>query len=353
VESGLLDPSTAPLAPEKEVQRLIFAAGFSTRSEASEVSGRGIGLNIVLAVVEDLGGTIEVTSVPGRGTVFLLEVPITVAIARVVLFRVGMGIYALPGASVRTLLETRQAVLRDGPEGQSVEYAGTVVPVLALAKVLDETECAEANTRIVIAQSGADWVALTGTYGHLEREVMLKPMGRFFEKLPLVTAAVALEEGSLALVLKTAELVLLARTRVRKESQSPDTLGSHVAGRTALVADDSPVVRDVVAQALRSCGLHVLVACDGEEALNMVGAHTRIDIVVTDIDMPHLDGIGLVRAMRSRESIKHIPVVALSMRSGAPERRAAMEAGMSAYIDKSDFNQALLWQTIRPLVVHS
>jgi two-component system chemotaxis sensor kinase CheA len=81
------------------------------------------------------------------------------------------------------------------------------------------------------------------------------------------------------------------------------------------------------------------------------GAHARIDIVVTDIDMPRLDGLALVRALRSRQASKDVPVVAISMRGSEPEKRAAMEAGMSAYIDKSDFNQALLWQTIRPFMV--
>lgn len=94
----------------------------------------------------------------------------------------------------------------------------------------------------------------------------------------------------------------------------------------------------------------MLVASDGEEALELFAAQARVDIVVTDIDMPHLDGLGLVRTLRGRETSKNVPVVAISMRGGEVERRAAMEAGMSAYIDKSDFNQALLWKTIRPFV---
>jgi CheY-like chemotaxis protein len=226
------------------------------------------------------------------------------------------------------------------------------VPLLDIGHVLgEEPKTSGADDRIIIAQSGADLVALTGTTGHLEREVMLKPMGKFFEKLSLVPAAVNLEEGALALVLKAAELVLLARSRGRRTPSSAESYASRAAGRVALVADDSPVVRDIIAQTLRSYGLHVLVAGDGEEALSVFGAHARIDIVVTDIDMPRLDGLALVRALRSRQASKDVPVVAISMRGSEPEKRAAMEAGMSAYIDKSDFNQALLWQTIRPFMV--
>jgi CheY-like chemotaxis protein len=316
----------------------------------SEVSGRGIGLNVVLDVVENVGGKVEVRTERGRGTTFDIEVPLTVAITRVVLFRVGTGSYALPAASVRSLVEAQAMVHGEGPDGPTVEYGGTAVPLLDLGEVLDEPTEAPAQARIVIAQSGTDLVALAGTEGHLEREVMLKPMGKFFERLPLVPAAVNVEEGALALVLKVAELVLLARSRSRRNEKHGQAEGRRAAGRIALVADDSSLVRDVIAQALRAHGLQVLLASDGEEALALLASHARVDIVVTDIDMPHLDGLALVRALRGRAASKDLPVVAISMRGGEPERRAALAAGVSAYIDKGDFNQALLWQTVRPLV---
>jgi chemotaxis protein histidine kinase CheA len=351
--TGLLDVATASAASEQDILRSLFAAGFSTREQVSEVSGRGIGLNIVLDVVENVGGKVDVRSELGRGTTFDIEVPITVAITRVVLFCVGMGTYALPAASVRSLVLASTMEHGDGPEGTSIQYAGATVPLLDLGKVLDEPPIRGGDARIVIAQSGADLVALSGTASHLEREVMLKPMGRFFERLPLVAAAVNLEEGALALVLKAAELVLLSRSRAKKPTSDTELGPRQAAGRIALVADDSPVVRDIVAQALRSYGLHVLVAGDGEEALAVFAAHARVDLVVTDIDMPRLDGLGLVRALRSQAVSKDVPVVAISMRGSEPEKRAAMAAGVSAYIDKSDFNQALLWQTIRPLMARS
>jgi chemotaxis protein histidine kinase CheA/CheY-like chemotaxis protein len=351
--SGLVDAKAASTASEQEILRTLFTAGFSTRGQVSEVSGRGIGLNIVLDVVENVGGKVDVHTEPGRSTTFDIEVPLTVAITRVVLFRVGMSSYALPAASVRSLVEEQSMVRSDSPDGPTVEYAGMPVALLDLSEVLDETVEVGANARIVIAQSGADLVALRGTTDHLEREVMLKPMGKFFEKLSLVSAAVNLEDGALALVLKVAELVLLARSHARRTASFSGPDSYHAAGRIALVADDSPVVRDIIAQALRSYGLHVLVANDGEEALAMFGAHARVDIVVTDIDMPRLGGIELVRALRSGAASKDVPVVAISMRGGEPERRAALAAGVSAYIDKGDFSQALLWQTIRPFVADS
>jgi chemotaxis protein histidine kinase CheA len=351
--TGLLDAETASTASERDILRIIFAAGFSTREQVSEVSGRGIGLNVVLDVVENVGGKVEVRSELGRGTTFDIEVPITVAITRVVLFHAGTGVYALPAASVRSLVLSSAMEFGDGPDGPTIQFAGAAVPLLDLGKVLGEPPTPGENARIIIAQSGTDLVALTGSTGHLEREVMLKPMGKFFERLALVAAAVNLEEGAIALVLKAAELVLLARSRGKKHLASDGMQTAQPAVRIALVVDDSPVVRDIVAQALRSYGLHVLLAGDGEAALALFSAQPRVDVVVTDIDMPRLDGLGLVRALRARDNCRKLPVVAISMRGSKEEKRAAMEAGMSAYINKSDFNQALLWQTICLLVARS
>jgi len=349
--SGLLEAGAA--VSEQAVLRTIFAAGFSTRERASEISGRGIGLNIVLDVVENLGGRVEVRTERGRGTTFDIEVPLTVAITRVVLFRVGMSTYAVPAASVRSLVEARSLRFPAGPDGLLADYAGAVIPLLDLGEVLGEPAAIGARDRIIIAQSGADVVALAGTEDHLEREVMLKPLGRLFEKLPLVPAAVSVEEGALALVLKVAELVLLARTRAKRASVPVGADGHRTSGWVALVADDSPVVRDVLAQALRAHGMHVLLASDGEEALALCGTQRRVDVVITDIDMPRLDGLALVRSLRSQPASRDIPVVAISMRGGELERRAALAAGVSAYIDKGDYSQALLWHTIRPLVAGS
>lgn len=350
--TGLLDTASVRAA-DRDVLRTIFAAGFSTREQASEISGRGIGLNVVLDVVDNIGGKVEVRSELGRGTTFDIEVPLTVAITRAVLFRVGMAGYALPAASVRALAEEHSMAITEGRDGATVDYAGVAVPLLDLGVVLEEPRVIGGRGRIIIAQSGADLVALAGTDAHSEREVMLKPLGKFFENLPLVPAAVNLEEGALALVLKVPELVLLARKRKPTVAGALGKDVQRLAGRVALIADDSPVIRDILAQALRAHGMHVLMASDGEEALAMLGAHTRVDVVVTDIDMPRLDGLALVRTLRSRATSKDVPVVAISMRGGGPERRAAMAAGVSAYIDKGEFSQALLWQTVRPLVLGS
>jgi chemotaxis protein histidine kinase CheA len=352
VEMNLLGAAEADSAQDAQIIRTIFATGFTTRRQVTELSGRGIGLNVVLDVVEGLGGTVDVQSRVGQGTTFDIYVPITVAISRVVLFRVGMGTYGLPATSVRALVEARSVETVESFDGPAIRYNDLLLPLLDLGKALDETRGTGADTRIIVAQSGADLVALRGSSEHLEREVVLKPMVKFFERQPLVTSAVTLEDGTLAVVLKATELVLLARSqqaKARAATADPSALGG--AGRLALVVDDSPIVRDIIAEALRCYGLQVLVANDGEEAMAVLAAEPGVDIVLTDMDMPRLDGLGLLRAIRSRGKGNDIPVVAISMRGNESDRKLALEAGVQAYIDKSDFTQALLWRTVSPFVV--
>jgi len=161
VEMKLLHPAEADSAPDAQVIRSIFAAGLSTRGHVTELSGRGIGLNVVLDVVEGLGGTVDVTTQVGQGTTFDIYVPITVAISRVVLFRVGMGTYGLPASSVRALVEARSVPVVESPDGPTIRYNDALLPLLDLGKTLDETRGTGANTRIMIAQSGQTWSPCT------------------------------------------------------------------------------------------------------------------------------------------------------------------------------------------------
>jgi two-component system, chemotaxis family, sensor kinase CheA len=354
VEMNLLSPTEAASASEALILPCIFAAGFTTRNQVTELSGRGIGLNVVLDVVEGLGGTVEVSTQAGQGTTFDLYVPITVSISRVVLFRVGMGTYALPAASLRALVDARSVPTLQTADGPAIRYNDALLPLLDLVPTLDETRGTGSTTRIVIAQSGADLVALHGSSDHLEREVVLKPMVKFFERQPLVTSAVTLEDGSLAVVLKATELVLLARVqqaKARAAGVAPPAQNG--AGVMALVVDDSPIICDIIAESLRGYGVQVLVAGDGEEALSVLASHPNVKIVLTDMDMPRLDGLGLVRAIRSRPERSDIPVVAISARFNESEKQAVLAAGVQVYIDKSDFNPAMLWRTVSPLVVQT
>jgi two-component system, chemotaxis family, sensor kinase CheA len=351
---GLIEPAAAAQMTKGQMARTIFSAGFSTRSQVSETSGRGVGLNVVLSAVEGLGGQVTVETTFGKGTTFHLQVPVTVAITAAVLFKVGDARYAIPAAAVETIVEGNELSMVDSVDGRAFRHGGRVIPLVSLEAVLGEPNRSDRrggrSSRLIIVKSGADQVAMSGSQDHVEREVVLKPTGKFFERQRLVSAAVHLEDGSLALVLKPAELVFSGRDQRNLPSDGPSSETAVPLrtgfGKTVLVADDSPVVRDLIADALRAHGIRVIEACDGQEALERLQAHPGIDLVVTDFEMPRLDGPGLIRALRARPGARRIPAVVVSMRGSDADKRAALEVGADAYLVKSDFSHAGLWTMI-------
>jgi chemotaxis protein histidine kinase CheA len=351
VDLKIMDRTTATQTSDEQILRTIFSAGLSTRAKVTEVSGRGIGLNVVLSTVEGLGGQVDVTSKLGEGAVFHLKVPVSVAISAVVLFRAGLSRYAIPASAVETIVELSEHAIVESHEGRALRYGERIVPLLSLEALLGESSSERLNDgrggRILVVRSGGDRVALTGSHEHFGREVVLKPTGKFFERQPLVSAAIHLEDGSLALVLKPAELVLASRGAGKRGAEEGKGATPRTGfGKTVLVVDDSPVVRDLIADALRAHGIRVIEAADGEEALSKLAAHPSVDLVVTDFEMPRLDGIGLMRALRARGGARRIPAVVVSMRGNDADKRAALDAGADAYLVKSDFSHAGLWTMI-------
>jgi two-component system, chemotaxis family, sensor kinase CheA len=349
MEMGLIDATTTALS-EAQVLRTIFSAGLSTRRQVTEISGRGIGLNVVLDAIEALGGVVDISTGRNRGTTFHLRIPIAAAISRVMLFRVGTSRYALLASAVKGVVDAAEHPSLESIDGPVVRYAGGLVPFLFLDALLGETPGVAPERRILIAQSGGDLVALAGTRDHLDQEALVKPPGKLFERNRLVSAVVQPGDGSLALVLKASELLISARQRLAGPAVARTGGARPVA--TVLVVDDSPVVRDVVGETLRSYGLQVIEAGDGHEALQKLISEQRIDLLITDVDMPRLDGLGLLRALRALPDGKRLPAVVVSMRGAERDRQAAMDAGADAYLVKSDFSPATLWNIVSGVIAN-
>lgn len=343
VELGLLDAAQARGLTPEQVLRTLFLARMSTRRDVTKVSGRGIGLDVVLANVEGLGGTVAVQSTLGVGTSFHLAVPVTLAMTSIVLFEVGTSRYAIPAASVVALVDAGTCPIVASIDGPAIRYAGTLAPLVSLSEVLEEAQVgAQADRseqpRLMIVRNGRGLLALSGSMHHSEHEVVLKPTGKFFERNRLLHAAVSLADGTLALVLSVNEL-LTGSLGLRGAARTTTAQKR----KTVLVVDDSPVVRDLLAEALRAHGLWVLEASDGEDALARLDANPEIDLVVTDVDMPRLDGIGLVQRVRQRGGSRRMPMVIVSMRGSPEDQRRALDAGADSYLVKTDLSHAGLW----------
>ncbi len=345
VELGLISAEAARQLTHDQVVSYLFHQGMSTRQTATEVSGRGVGLDVVLKNIESMGGAVTVSSKLGVGTTFRLQVPISVAVTALLTFRVGSGRYALPAASVVSLIEATKAPLLEAAGGHAIRYQGALVPVLELDTLLGEGRRPQEDTaseRTILVESAGSLVAVVGTDSHQRVEAVLKGVSEIFRNDRLLGAAAPMEDGTLALVLKPGEL--LAATR-GVTPRAPAPAPSQRGGSTVLVADDSPVIRDLLSEALRSHGLRVLEAADGEEALAILAAHPEVRLLVTDVEMPRLDGIGLIREVRLHHG-RQLPALVVSMRGTDQDKQRALDVGADGYLVKSDFTQAGLWSMV-------
>lgn len=354
IERGLMDPGTARTMTDRQVLRCLFEHGMTTRDTVDPVSGQGIGLDVVQRTVRNLGGTVEVVTELGKGTTFQMSVPIRASITSVLLFGVGKGRYALPTSSLIALEELEDHPLTASIDGPALQYKDGLVPLIALEPVLGEpaasSDTGEHSSRVIIVRHGPMLIGLTGSHSHLQREAVLKPLGSMLRDDKLITAGVALEDGSVALVINPSEVFKAARGIMEEEDLAPTapppTAPVRAADQpTVLVAEDSPIVRDLVVEALRIHGVNVVEAIDGQDALDKLAQYTNIDLLVTDVEMPRLDGLGLIKQMRAQGG-RRIPAVVVSTRGSDADKLAAVQVGADAYLVKSDFTREGLWALV-------
>lgn len=345
VELGLLNSDQLHQLTQDQIVSYVFHQGLSTQRTANEVSGRGVGLDVVLKKLEAIGGGVAVSTRVNEGTSFKLQVPISVAVTALLTFHVGSGRYALPATSITSLIDSSKSPVIDAASGPAIRHLGALVPVVRLDELLGErasTKDTKGAARTILVESAGSLVAVVGTDTHRRIEAVLKGLSDVFRNDPLLGAAAPMDDGTLALVLKPGELLAATRgmtARVPAHTEAPR------GGSTVLVADDSPVIRDLITEALRSHGLRVLEAADGEEALAILAAHPEVRLLVTDVEMPRLDGIGLIREVRAHYG-RQLPALVVSMRGSAEDKQRALDVGADGYLVKSDFTQAGLWSMV-------
>jgi chemotaxis protein histidine kinase CheA len=345
LELGLLGAEQVRQLTQDQLVSYVFHQGLSTMRTATEVSGRGVGLDVVLKNIEAMGGAVTVTTREGQGTTFRLQVPTSIAVTALLTFRVGSGRYALPATSVVSLIESSKAPVIESSSGPVIRHEGFLVPVVHLDELLADpasTKHGDSSARTILVESAGSLVALVGTDSHKRVEAVLKGASEVFRHDRLLGAAAPMDDGTLALVLKPGEL--LAATR-GSSPRAHAPAASQRGGSTVLVADDSPVIRDLLSEALRSHGLRVLEAADGEEALAILAAHPEVRLLVTDVEMPRLDGIGLIREVRLQHG-RQLPTLVVSMRGTDEDKQRALDVGADGYLVKSDFTQAGLWSMV-------
>ncbi len=326
-------------------------AGFSTAGEVTELSGRGVGLDAVKTQVEMFGGSVEVRSEPGQGTSVVLRLPLALALLEVLLVERGGQVYGVPLGSIEEAVSVDGTLTLSGLP--ALELRGRSVPVADLA-ALAGADAAPPDgdaPALVIAAGGRRVAAVCDTLIGQE-EVVVKPLGPLLETVSGYLGAAILGDGRIALLLDPGALVRepgKATARRRAETVSSPSGGKMQAPKV-LIVEDSFTVRELQRSILEAAGYRVETARDGRDALDRLNRDPGIDIVVTDIEMPEMDGLELTQAIRADPQRSSLPVVIVTSRGSDEDRQRGLEAGADAYMAKRSFDQRALLETVEQLV---
>lgn len=341
---------------ERELAAALLAGGVSSRTEASTISGRGVGLDVARAAVARLGGRLDVTWVEGQGATLFLETPLTLARLRAVTAEVGSQAVALPTAHVERLLRLPRADIRR-VEGQDVFSAPNgdahaVVPLATLARLLGpplvDKPVADPASVIVLSVGGSRLGVIVDQLCE-EQELIVRALPGRRAVSAHITGAAVLPNGRIALLLDVASLTAAAHG-ARHVGPSIAIEDAAAARRpTVLVVDDSLTTRTLERSVLEAAGYVVLTAVDGADGWRVI-EDEGCDLVVADVEMPRMDGIALCEAIRASERHRSLPVVLVTALESPEHRARGLKAGADAYIGKSSFDRRNLLDTVAQLL---
>jgi chemotaxis protein histidine kinase CheA/CheY-like chemotaxis protein len=340
-ERGVLSEAAAQSLSDTEATELLFEHGFSTRSEASRTSGRGVGLDVVRRRVESLGGTVSIEGAKGSGTRFTLAVPFAITKEKLLVVELCGAPYGFPARVVRAVLGN-EAFPKPGQDSV-VRHNGETLPFRSLCDALSlPKDDAEAFV-LLLELSGKRFAASVGRIVG-ERELIRRPAEKLLHQTGIGASAV-LEDGRIVLL---PELNYVQRAlRARAGHTVPGSVEQERRRQRVLVADDSPVVRELVTEILTAAGLLVEQANDGTAALESI-LHSEPDLLVSDVEMPRMNGFDLLAEVRRRT--QRLPVVMLSTRGSVEDRKRATRLGANAYLVKTEFHSESLLEVVRRFV---
>lgn len=331
-----------------DLREILFRPGFTTTTTVTGVSGRGVGLDAVKTGVEALQGTVAVTSTAGAGTRFSLSVPVTLSRVPALLLRAGGQTWAVLLTSLVRLLDLAEHSPQTVAGRLQVSLADGRVPVVSLARVLGIPPQDDVDAQLVVLAAGLGRVAFSVEACLDQREIVVKGLGQRLAGLPLVLGGTLLADGSVALVLDAAGLV---RAGSEGRGTIPERAGSDPADRSprVVIADDSLTTRSLWRLILEAQGFRVRLAADGQEALELLEAEGA-DALVSDVEMPRLDGFALTAALRASPVFAELPVILVTSLAREEERLRGAQCGADAYLLKSHFEQDELLATLSRLL---
>jgi two-component system chemotaxis sensor kinase CheA len=354
VKQGVLSAVEAGRTSRETALQLIFESGVSTSPILTEVSGRGLGMAIVREKVLKLGGTIAIDSREGQGTTFRILLPVTVATFKGILVQAGGQSFVIPVASTERIKRFRRLDIRTVEGRETVDFDGRVVSFVSLADVLElprrSSDAAHDYVECVLLGTGEGRIAFGVDAVLNEQEVLVKSLGAPLLRVRNIAAATVLGSGTPVLILNAADLL---RSAVHAASTSRYAMTPEVEGETKtsriLVADDSVTSRMLIKNILETSGYAVETAIDGLEALTSL-RNREFDLLVSDVEMPRMNGFELTSSVRADEKLNEMPVVLVTALSSREDKVRGIDAGANAYIVKGSFDQSDLLSVIGKLI---
>jgi two-component system sensor histidine kinase and response regulator WspE len=352
---GLVSGPMAETLSEAELLDFLFLPGFSTRDRATEISGRGVGLDAVQGMAKAVGGSVRVSTRPGLQTVFTLQLPITMSVIRAMLVSIGGEPYAFPLSGIDRIISCGADAIRTVEGRQFVPLDGASIGLVLATQILDLPASAalpDPLPVVVIGDGDRRFGVIVDAFLG-ERDLEVRPLDARLGRVPDVSSCSILEHGDPVLIIDVEDLArsiegLLSGRRLTRIEFARIAARARRRQRI-LVVDDSPTVREVERRLLLARGYDVDVATDGLDAWDALRS-ADFDLVVSDVDMPRLDGIGLVTAIKADPLRRDIPVVIVSYKDRREDRLRGLEAGANRYLTKASFHDATFITTIVDLI---
>ena len=354
IERGLMDKNA--VLSDNEILQFILETGFSTADKVTQVSGRGVGMDVVNSEVKQLGGSLHIDSRQGEGTTFTVRLPFTLALNQALLIEVGEDTYAVPLSSIEGIVRMRREDLKtyyDNPESR-FEYGGYDYEVRHLGSVLGtgapHLDSAQKRLPVLLARTGDHGVAF-----HVEnllgsREIVVKSVGPQISTVRGVSGATILGDGRVVMILDVVAMLRSVGSGSGMMDQVEELMRrpAERQGVTVMVVDDSITVRKVTTRLLERHDMNVISAKDGVDAVSKLQENIP-DIMLLDIEMPRMDGFELATHIRNEARLRDIPIIMITSRTGDKHRQRAMQIGVNRYLGKP-FQESELMENITELL---
>jgi CheY-like chemotaxis protein len=340
---------------EKEILNIVFMNGYSTSPVVSDVSGRGMGLDIVMRDITNLKGQVILDTQKGKETKFTLVLPLTIAVIQALLVKVQDMLFALPMLSITESIKVRMDNISTVEGRMASQFRGQIIPLVKLNEVLELPSVREEERK------GRDeMLVLIATYldrriGFIvdeivgEEEVFIKSLGRHLGKVKNVNGAIIMASGEVVVALDIADLLVYSALSLRSVTEKGSPPSTKRKEKRILIVEDAFSTRELEKSILETHGYLVDTAVDGLDALDRMTG-TQYDLVVSDVEMPRMNGFELCKTLKKKEETKDIPFVMVTALQKEEDKRRGIEVGAAAYIVKSAFEQMNLLDTIERLV---